>query len=413
MLGLLAAGPLELSTVAPGAGLAEVVWRQAPELQSARARVALAEAERRKALRLPNPGLDLSVNTLPVGALNPPDLAEPLLNVPNLQVGLSLLLELGKREPRQEATAQAARAAALEALEQLRLRVLELEDLIGDVAAGQVRVEALEALTADASTLTELQQARAQKGDTSELDADRARLEQESTEAALGEARAQLSARLRECAEVISSPCLPFSDAAQASGWLVRHLEPPEAALEHRPDLRALEATVASARAAERLARNGWIPDPTVRLGYVRDQFVASGNQQNSLFLGFSLPLPLFEHGQDDARAAAVAALSAQRARAQLLATAQAQLEQLNHELRAVEQRQRRVREQSLPLARSVVSRLAAAVARGAAPIQELLLARRSLAELLLTATELDRTDFHLHVARARLTRSLDALPAQ
>ena len=408
---LLAAGPLELSAVGDGVGLTELVWRQSAELQPARVRVAQAEAERRKALRLPNPGLDLSVNTLPVGPLNPSDLKEPFLNVPNVQVGLSLLLELGKRGPRQDATAEAARAVALDAVEQLRRKVLELEDVIGDVAAAQVRVDALVGLTADATKLTELQQARAQKGDTSELDADRARLELESTTTALGEARAQLSEQLRQCAEVVSSACTGFTDAAQANAWLERHMEPSALALERRPDLRSLEAAIASARATQRLASNGWIPDPTVRVGYVRDQFIVSGNQNNSLFVGVSLPLPFFDHHQDDAEAAAVAANSAQRARDQLLATAHVQLKQLGDELIAVEARQKRLHDQSLPLAHSVVDRLSVAVTRGAAPIQELLLARRSLAELLLTATELDRTDFHLHVARTRLSSSLDALP--
>jgi cobalt-zinc-cadmium efflux system outer membrane protein len=409
---LLAAGPLELSGLSDEGHLAELVWQQSPDLQAARTRVAQAEAERRKALRLPNPGLDLSVNTLPVGTTNPPDLKDPFLNIPNVQVGLSWLVEIGKREPRQEATAEAARAAALDALEQLRKKVLELQDVVGDVAAAQVRVDALEGLADDASKLTSLQRARAEKGDASELDADRARLEYESTQTALGEARAQLTEQLRLCADSVSMPCVAFAKTEDAAQWLDRHVESPVDQLEKRPDLRSLDATIASARAAQRLAKNGWIPDPTIRFGYVRDQFVISGNQQNSLFVGVSLPLPVFQHGQDDAAAAAVAANSAERARAQLLNTAKAQLTQLTNELTQVEARQKRLREESLPLARSVVDRLSTAVSRGAAPIQELLLARRSLAELILTSSELDRTDFHLHVARARLSGTLENLPS-
>ncbi len=405
-----AVAPLELATLGDGATLPELVWRQAPELQAARIKVAQAEAERRKALRLPNPGLDLSVNTLPIGPLNPGDLKDPFLNVPNVSVGLSVLLELGKRGPRQEATAEAARAAALDALDQVRRKVLELEDVIGDVAAAQVRVDALAALGEDAQRLTSLQQARADKGDASELDADRARLELESTLTTLGEARELLAATLRVCADTVSTPCVPFAEVTQAQAWLGRRFEQSGAGLVGRPDLKALEAAMRSARAAQTLAARGWLPDPTVRLGYVRDQFVISGNQQNSLFVGLSMPLPIFEHGQDDAQAAGVAATSAERAREQLLASAGAQLTQLGAEVKGVETRQLRLREQSLPLARSVVQRLDAAVSRGAAPLQELLLSRRLLAELLLTATELDRTVFHLHVARARLGTSLDSI---
>ncbi len=407
---LLGAAPLELSNLGDGAALPELVWRQSPELQAARVRVAQAEAERKKALRLPNPELDLGVNTLPIGPLNPPDLKDPFLNVPNVAVGLSVLLEIGKRGPRQESTEEAARAAALDALDQVRRKVLELEDVIGDVAAAQVRVDALSGLTDDAQKLVELQQKRSEKGDTSELDADRARLELESTLTSLGEAKEGLAAALRVCADTVAVTCLPFHDVAAANAWLDRRFEVTRETA-GRADLRALEAAVRSARAAQRLAANGWIPDPTVRVGYVRDQFVISGNQLNSLFVGVSFPLRIFEHGQDDAEAASVAALSAERARDQLLTTATAQLTQLGQEIVAIEARQKRLREQSVPLGRTVVQRLDAAVSRGAAPLQELLLARRSLAELLLTAAELDRAVFHLPVARARLGNSLDSLP--
>jgi len=410
---LLATGPLELSSLGEEEALARVLWEQAPQLQQARARLAQTEAERLKATHLPNPGLDVSVNTLPVGPLNPPDLKNPLLNVPSVAVGLSMLVELGKRQPRQEATTHAAAAAALEALEQLRQLVLQLDDVIGDVAAAQLRVEAWEGLGEDASRLSEVQQARAEKGDASELDADRARLEHEATLTAMSEARAELAQALRQCTLTFSQPCIAFANTAQAVEWLRRHRARGTASFERRPDLRALEATSAAARAQQRLADKGWLPDPTVRVGYVRDQFIISGNQQNSLFVGLSLPLPLFERGEADAAAAAATAESAAQARQTLLLGASAQLRQLTGELADVESRQARLRAHSLPLARSVVARLTTAVTRGAAPIQELLLARRSLAELLLTATELDRTDFHLHVELARLTGSLETLPSR
>jgi cobalt-zinc-cadmium efflux system outer membrane protein len=287
---LSAAPPLELSQLDDASQLATVVWQQAPELAEARIRLARAVAEQGKAERLPNPGLDLSVNTLPIGPLNPEGLKDPFLNVPNVAVGLSWLVELGKRGPRQEATSEAARAAALEALDQVRRKALELEDVIGDVAAAQVRVSALASLADDARRLAALQDARAQKGDTAELDADRARLELEGTLTAQGEAAEQLAAALRECADVVGAPCVPFEALAQANHWLDHRCTASEASLTGRPDLEALEANVKAARAAERLARASAIPDPLLRVGYVRDQFVISGNQQNSLFVGVSLP---------------------------------------------------------------------------------------------------------------------------
>jgi hypothetical protein len=50
---------------------------------------------------------------------------------------------------------------------------------VGRVANSEQRVAALSGLVADAARLTELQGQRPQHGDTAELDADRARLDEE------------------------------------------------------------------------------------------------------------------------------------------------------------------------------------------------------------------------------------------
>lgn len=401
---LAAAPTLDLSTLEDGHALPALVWVNAPDLQALRAEVARARAEALKAGLLPNPSLDLSVNTLPVGPLNPVDLPDPFLNVPNVQVGLSMLVELGKRGPRQTAANEAARAAALSALEQVRLRALSLQETVGDVAAAEVRVAALEGLAADAERLTALQRARAGAGDTSALDADRAQLEQEDTQTSLAEARESLADALRTCAELSGLGCLPFADREKAARWLERPIAATSHGLESRPDLRALEANARSAEAAATLAARAWLPDPTVRVGYVHDRFVVSGNQQNSLFVGLSFPLPIFDRGQAELAAARAEKAAAERARTKLSSNALAQTARLDAQLVNVAARERRLREQSLPLAKSVVDRLETAVTRGAAPLQELLLARRTWAQLVLTTNDLDRTAMRLQVAKARLT---------
>lgn len=403
---------LELSEVTPAA-LAERVWASSPELQLARTKVAAARAEAMRAALLPNPVVDVSVNTIPVGPVNPPDLREPLLNVPNLAVSLAVLLELGKRGPRQEATREAARASQLEALELLRQRVLAGEEVVGEVAAAEVRVATLGVLAEDAERLTRLQRARSEKGDTSPLDADRAQLDEEGIFTSLGEARDALAEALRSCTEVVGIRCAPFERLEPASAWLELPLEPGPEGPRARPDVRALEATERGAQAARLLAERRAIPDPTVRAGYVHDRFTVSGNQANSLFVGLSAPLPLFDRGHADAEAAAVAARAASRARERLLVSAGSELERVSEELGSVQARQLRLRDQSLPLAQSVVERLDAAVTRGAAPIQELLLARRTYAELLLTANDLHRTAFRLRVARLRLSGGGLSLPQE
>lgn len=404
--------PLDLSTLTPGASLSPGVWHFAPDLQELRARVVAARSDADRAKLLPNPSADLAVGTIPVGPLNPPDLKDPLLNVPNVSAGVSVLLELGKRSPRQRSTSETARAVSLDAVEQLRQRVLALQSAIADVAVAEVRVATLQELASDAEGLAQLQRARADKGDSSSLDADRAQLEQEATRALLGDAIESVQSALRSCTSLAGVQCLPFADASKAAAWLESDVATgPE--LKRRPDVRSLEASARAAEAALELAHNRAVPDLTVRAGYVHDRFVISGNQQNSLFVGVSVPMPFFDHGQADARAATEAQRAAETAKERLLATAPVLLQRLDEEESHLEARHRRIHTQALPLGASVVERLNAAVTRGAAPIQELLLARRSYAELRLLATELDRTAYGLRLEKARLTGAPIELPEE
>jgi len=379
-----------------------LLWRVSPDLQLARAQVAQAQADFQKTERLPNPDLDLNVGTLPVGQLNPPGLKDPYLNIPNVSVGLSVLVELGKREPRQNAAAQRAKVAAQQALEQLREKLFDSYGVLGDVAASQVRVEALAQLSTDAASLTKLQEARSKTGDASGLDVDRSRLDEVNVQAALIQARGELSKHLRECAALFAQPCEPFDDTTQATEWLNYRFEQAQREPEERPDVRALDATARAARYDETLAKNQWIPDVTVRFGYMRDQFVISGNQQNSFFAGLSFPLRVFDHGQDDAQAAAVTAKAAEDARTRVIETAKLNRAKVEAEAQDAEARQTELREKALPLAKEVVSRLTQAVTRGSASLQELLSARRTLSELIAATAELDRRVYELRLERAR-----------
>ena len=403
---------LDLSAAPDEAALVNLLWEHAPDLQLARARVAAARAEAQRAHFLPNPTIDLSANTLPVGPSNPVGLSEPWANTPNYALGVSELIELGKRGPRQEATRLAVVATLYDARAQLTDRYHDLEEAIGEVAASVRRIALLSDLVADALRLSEVQRARADKGDTALLDADRARLEEQKLRASLREQQAKLLSNLRLCSQAAGVPCEPFANLAATSAWLSRlRGEYPVDAVEQRPDVLSLTAAAQSARASETLARNRVIPDPTVRVGYVRDQFVVSGNQQNSLFVGLSVPIPLFDHGQADAAAAAGAATAATRARAALVQIGRDAAARFGAEAASLAERRAQLTNETLPLARSVVSRLDAAVQRGGAEIQDLLLARRTLGELLLEAADVDLTAFHLDVERSRTAGRLPVTP--
>jgi cobalt-zinc-cadmium efflux system outer membrane protein len=405
--------PLTLAQLPDDAQLIALLWENSPELQLARTRVASARADLDRAHLLPNPAIDLSANTLPIGATNPPDLPSPLANVPNYALSLSTLIELGKRGPRQEATRRAVDAAVLDARALLLQRYYDLRDHLGEIAAIEQRIFQLSELAQDAAHLTAIQRARSDKGDASTLDSDRALLEEQKLAASLGIERARLTSELRACAEIAGSECQPFGDPGRASTFLARIVASP-ATLEPegRPDVQSLLAQADSARAFGVLASRRAIPDPTLRVGYVRDQFVVSGNQPNSLFVGLSFALPLFDRGQADSQAAAVAAEAADRARGQVIQIAHHSLQQVDREANEVEQRRTQLAEKTLPLARNIVDRLDAAVQRGGAGLQDLLLARRSLGELVLDKSDLDLAVFRLGVVRSRISGLSPSLPA-
>lgn len=401
--GAVASGPLELARFEGVPALARRVWAEAPELKLQRAQLAAAMAEAERAGLLPNPTLGLSAGTLPLGTTNPPDLASPWTSIPNFNVSASVLVELGKRGPRQEATRHALRAARLDAIDAVRGLTSELLDTIGEIAATEARIGALSGILDDAARLQALQSARVNRGDASPLDADRAELDRAAVGHTLSEAQAALRQALRRCTEQLGAPCKAFGDAARARAFLVGTLERRDAELETRADLRALEATRDAAAARGLLAERRAIPDPTIQVGYTHDRFVVSGNQQNSLAVALSIPLPLFDHGQADARAAIAERRAAEDLRTARLTSGRAQRAALTEEREAVEAHARQLAETTLPLARAIVERLDAAVTRGAAPLPELLLARRSLADLLIAAIDLDRELFRLDLARLRL----------
>jgi cobalt-zinc-cadmium efflux system outer membrane protein len=408
-------GALRLSPFPSEPELSSLLWEHSPELQSARGKVAQARGDYERANLLPNPGLDVSMNTIPVGPLNTtfdPTLTNPW-DVPNYGIGISELVELGKRGPRQLATRRALDAAILDARELLRQRYYDLSEHLGEIAAAEARISELKQVADGAHHMTIIQKARADRGEAVPLDADRTLLEEEKLRAAVGQEQEHMLVELRACTELLGVLCEPFDNADQAAEFLDRPVAQAAPKLEERPDIQSLQAQEESALAFKTLGERKAIPDPTFRLGYVRDQFVASGNQQNSLYVGVSLPLPVFDHGQVDARAAAAAADAAARARARTLDAAKVSIARIVQQQKSIDERRAHLRGTALPLARDVVSRLDQALARGGIAVQDLILSRRTLAELLIDARDLDLESFRNGVAALRTGGATPAMPPE
>jgi cobalt-zinc-cadmium efflux system outer membrane protein len=404
---------LSLAQLPPDEELVALVWSHSADLAQSRARALSAQAEVERASKPPNPGLDLSVNTIPVGELNPPDLAAPLAHIPNYQIGLSQLVELGKRDPRRQAAQKSSEAARLDALEGLRRAFIELLDGIGRVASSEQRIAALSNLVADATELVRLQAQRAQRGDAAELDVDRARLDAERLRSTLAEERQKLEAALIDCARLAGLRCESFGTVERAQAFLDARSRPPvppaelEKALGERPDLQSLAAQEESARSSAALARARRLPDPTFRLGFVYDTFLVSGNQNKSVYVGASLPLPIFDHGQADLAQAVATEGAARSSRALLAAQAKRDLARLLAQSEALLKRRTTMRAETLPMARAVVERLTRAAQAGGASLQDVLQARRALGELLEDAADLDLSALQVALAILRTAAPL------
>ena len=200
--------------------------------------------------------------------------------------------------------------------------MLDLKLTLADVASTEVRIAALTDTASGAARLTALQEARAGKGDSAGLDTDRSRLEEQKIRgAAQREPSSTWRRRCASCGHAAGVPCLPFGSPEKAQAFLEAADAPrPCPPAEERDDLKALAAQRRAAEEQVALADAHAVPDPTFRAGYLKDQFVISGNNPSTVFVGVTVPLPLFDRGQADAQAARVNAETAARLREKLLA---------------------------------------------------------------------------------------------
>ncbi len=367
--------------------LEDVIAERSPERLAKQREAALAEAEVKQARLYNNPELEASWGTLPLGTTNPTDLTRPWANVPNYGVGLSYTFPVGKRGPRQREAAARARAAHAEVDLTTRQLALSLAQVLGELATSTMRREGLLSLEESAERSVSLAQARLATQFGTGLDVDRARIDlQRVRQQRLG-VENDIRAGLSECSRIVMRSCQGFEDGVQARAFLrtwLRLSQGKAQSLKKRPDLRVLEAEAQAARAAAQLAEAEKIPDPTVRLGYVHDRFLESGNHRNSLNLSVSVPLPVFDHGQVKQRAA-------KRERKQLLQERDARLQRAQQQIALLSERSElaqarcdQLTHETMPEAHAVLQSLERAEASQLVSSFEVIQARRTVSELVL-----------------------------
>jgi cobalt-zinc-cadmium efflux system outer membrane protein len=393
--GAQAAAPLTPRDYSDDGHLAERLWVRSREVIDARESVGLAAAEVTRAGKYPNPRIDFTWGTIPIGPTTPPDLQDPIGNIPNYNVGLSELIEVAKRGPRQAATAAELEAARAAALSTLGTQFFAVLDAIGRIAEQQVRGTVIDGQVRASGRLLDLDRARAGKGEIAAIDVERSAVEQARWVAARAAARAALERARADCAALLATDCPPFASGKAARQFLRARAGDDlpvgwSAEVERqRPDLAALDAALSAARERARLARRETIPDVTLRFGYTYDTFVVAGNQRQSFNLGVELPLPVLDQGQADLAAAAATIARVADTRASLAGSARLALESATRERQLVAQRIEHLTA-ALAKARTLRDSMEGAARVGGASQVDVLLARRTYQELLLDRTDLD-----------------------
>lgn len=367
-----------------------VAVQSSPEVLAAAREVRVRDAARHQAHLWPNPSIDATWGTIPIGRTNPPDLKAPLANIPNYRVGLSYTFPIGKRGPIQAVRQAEFESAGLRRCAVGRLLALELARVLGGMAQVELRIAALTRLVDAAKDHERNIEARERQQWASGLEADRASIERGRLEQQLKAAEFELALMQSECTTTVGRPCDRFASDGEARQYLESWAAADPSALqskvavERRPDLLALLADERAASNLQTYHRRMALPDPTIRVGFVHDQFVISGNQASSLELTLSLPIPLFDRGQSGVRAAAAAADGYAREWRARARQTEAVLPSLIERWAGQKQRRQQLLEVLIPKAQSVLGSVEHAYQTGLLSVADVIQARRTLLDLML-----------------------------
>jgi outer membrane protein, heavy metal efflux system len=356
------------------------------------ATAAIAKTDIEQAKLHNNPQLDATWGNLPLIAYG--SIANPWLNTPNYGVGVSYQFPIGKRSPAIRRAEALAASAGFTARDTLRHVTLIVARSIAAVGVAQLRVVGLHEEVTDQQDALALTKSRVKAGFGALLEVDRLEIELDRLQQQEAAATADMEASLAACAALLRMPCTPFTDVASVRTFMRRWDEAallqvprpdrPASAVELRPDVLALDASGRAANEDLVLARARAIPDPVVRIGVTRDAYFDGGGLPLSAALSVSLPLPIFDSGQAMKTSAALRIAAVRDQRQLLLGHAQERMTTLIDTLNNRTARRNAIESVVLPKAQRVIDSLAKSAAERLIPLNDVIQARRTYAELLL-----------------------------
>lgn len=351
---------------------------RSPRQRALAARVAVAATERVAASAYPNPSLSYGGLALAHGAQVAPQWQHQIV------VEQPVLLS-GQRDARRSVADLGVNTARAEAATELAERAHAVRAAFFKLLTNQERVRVLEENLADLSRIEEIVRGRQQAGESSVYDVTRIELETGALRLEIASARTDVADAAGQLATELGFPgWQPRARGELTPNELPPSLEQLWAKAQRRPAVAAARAREASARGGLDLARRERQPVPSLALGTLLTQQEGSA----SVYLGLSVPLPVFDYGRGALARAGAEVTAEARALEATLAESRAELERAQLVLLQRRETLRQVEEHlvgKLPTLRALAEQ---SYLGGGSGILDLLDALRSLREIRLVHLE-------------------------
>jgi outer membrane protein, heavy metal efflux system len=348
--------------------------RDNPGLRAKQLELRTTRANEVTAALRPNPVVDFSAEQLGGRSFPATDA------IPQYTISVSQLIETGSKRQRRIDSARAATSVSGYELADLRRQVVA--QVKKAFTAALLARETLTLARANLGNLDEIERVqaiRAEKGDISELELTRLRVQRytfqrDALDAEQNLRTAKIALRALAGADVIAEDFVPegelaFRDAPRDRAELYRQM------LDYRPDIRAAEAGQRRAQADAALARaNAWW-DFSPMVGYQR----VGGD--NTIGFGFSLPLRIFDRNQGEILRTQAETSRADALREATLLQARAELEGALATITTEREKVQALRDVYLRQAQQVRDTVEFAYQRGGLSLLDYLDAQRSYRE--------------------------------
>ena len=276
------------------------------DILAARLDIETAQYDRAAASVYPNPVISYNLGNIVIGQANPqyPPIPQPgAFGQTQHNIAISEVVDIwAKRTARIRAAEEGIVAKRLLVEDALREVVYQVRTGFMDALRAQEARELARETNARYAETVRISRSRFAAGDISENELRKIELESLryqtaviDAESELDLARQKLAALLGFAAAEALPPALAHATARTAAEPLSALLE---RAAQQRPDLLAVRQSRAASAATLSSAQREALPDISVSLNYQHSEFTASGDNPNSLGLGVSFPLPLFDRNQ-------------------------------------------------------------------------------------------------------------------